>query len=133
MSTIKLGLVAVVLVAVLGGLLYKAVQAQAESEARREAERVQFEATLARSQEKLKQTAEAIQRQKASLEKSRAEIAGLERTLRRHDLAYLAKAKPCLIAKRMTAATRAAYQKIAETTGATLENLTGPAPKVCQK
>ena len=126
----KFALIALLALALVGLMLGAAKYSEAV--AQREAERVQFEETLKKSKEKLEQTRKAIEKQQAALQKSRTEIASLERTLRRHDLAYLAKAKPCLIAKRMTAATRAAYKKIAETTGASIEELAGPAPKVCK-
>lgn len=128
MTTLKL----VVLAIAFAGLSVFLVVKQEQAKAQLEAERVQFAATLEQQKKKLKETREAAERHREALDRTREQIGKLERTLRRHDLAYLAKAKPCLIAKRMTAATRKAYQKIAETTGASIEELAGPDPKVCK-
>lgn len=112
--------------------LYVTVKAYLASESQRKVEQVQFQASLARAKETLEQTTASVKAQQEALARSRAQISKLERTLRRHDLAFLAKAKPCLIARRMTAGTREAYQKIASSTGAAIEQLTGPEPKVCK-
>lgn len=120
-----IGLILMVVALALGAAKYS------EAETKRKAEQAQFEAAMAQAKKTLEQTNASVAAQKEALAKSRAQISKLERTLRRHDLSHLAKAKPCLIAKRMTKATRLAYQNIASSTGTIIKEGQGKDPKVC--
>lgn len=105
-----------------------------ETAALRKAEQAQFEESLKQAELTLEQTRASLEVQQQTLKESRERLAKLQDTLRKHDLARLAAAKPCLIAKRMTAATRKAYGRMAESTGAVLEEaVPKAAPKVCSK
>lgn len=123
------GVSLLIIVAVVGGYFW----VQHEINVKRKAARAQLEATLAQAQKTVEQTKASVVAQQTALNKSREQIAKLERTLRRHDLSHLAKAKPCLIAKRMTNATRVAYAQLAQSTGTAIENTTGRDPTVCKK
>ena len=102
-----------------------------EAETLRKAEKAQFEASLEQARVTVAQAEASVKAQQESLKQTRARLEKLQTTLREHDLTRLAKAKPCLIAKRMTAATRKAYARMAESTGAVVEEVATAKPKTC--